>query len=106
MVVKELKRTEVKNMLRNSENQGSVVKKVVIVNGSTIKVMKKGSSKKKMLAEGIISENDLEMDYRAAEAVSIEKRKAKVCNKPLAIYDNEKKEAYLVDASGKRVGIG
>lgn len=46
------------------------------------------------------------MDRRAREAVAIAKRQAKVCKKPIAMYDKESKKPYLLNPSGERVSIG
>lgn len=88
--------------LKNNIN--SSVKKEIRINDKTvIKVIKKGVSNSKLVEEGIISSNDAEMDSRARTAVSSEKRKARICKKPIAVYDKKTKEAYMVDSEGKRV---
>lgn len=74
-----------------------------MVNGITVKVIKKNMSSAKMIAGGIISEQDAEMDKRVRTAVSIAKKEAKVRNKPIAVYDKIEKKAYLIDAFGKRI---
>ena len=43
-----------------------------------------------------------ESDERAVEAVKAAINKAKICKKPIAGYDNEKKQAYVEYANGKR----
>ena len=50
----------------------------------------------------IIQESDNEMDERAVEAVKAAINKAKICKKPIAGYDNEKKQAYVEYANGER----
>lgn len=46
--------------------------------------------------------SDREMDERAVEAVKAAINKAKICKKPIAGYDKEKKAAYIEYANGKR----
>lgn len=47
-----------------------------------------------------LSEN--EMDARAVEAVKAAINKAKICKKPIAGYDKEKKATYVEYANGER----
>lgn len=49
-----------------------------------------------------MTESDNEMDERAVEAVKAAINKAKICKKPIAGYDNEKKQAYVEYANGER----
>ena len=49
-----------------------------------------------------LTESDNEMDERAVEAVKAAINKAKICKKPIAGYDNEKKQAYVEYANGER----
>lgn len=49
-----------------------------------------------------MTESDNEMDERAVEAVKAAINKAKKCKKPIAGYDNEKKQAYVEYANGER----
>ncbi len=42
------------------------------------------------------------MDRRAVEAVKAVINKAKICKKPIAGYDKEKKAAYIEYANGDR----
>ena len=49
-----------------------------------------------------ITKTEAEMDYRAKEAVRSALNKAKVCKKPVAKYDMEKKRAYIETADGER----
>ena len=49
-----------------------------------------------------ITASDNEMDKRAVEAVKAAINKAKICKKPIAGYDKEKKAAYLEYANGDR----
>ena len=46
--------------------------------------------------------SDNEMDARAVEAVKAAINKAKICKKPIAGYDKEKKAAYVEYANGER----
>ena len=46
--------------------------------------------------------SDYEMDERAVEAVKAAINKAKICKKPIAGYDKEKKRAYVEYANGER----
>ena len=83
-------------------SNNSIVKKEVKMDEMTIEVIKRKRPTVKMVEQGVIAEQDAEMDKRAREAVSIAKRQAKVCNKPIAMYDKEKKKPYLVTASGRK----
>ena len=49
-----------------------------------------------------LTESDTEMDERAVEAVKAAINKAKICKKPIAGYDKEKKRAYVEYANGER----
>ena len=49
-----------------------------------------------------LSPSDIEMDKRAVEAVKAAINKAKICKKPIAKYDKEKKAAYIEYANGDR----
>jgi len=88
------------------DKKNSIIKKDVIVNDMVIKVVKKNTSTAKMVENGVISVQDAEMDKRAREAVAIAKRQAKVCNKPIAIYDRATKKPYLLNSSGEKLSIG
>lgn len=52
--------------------------------------------------KNILTESDREMDERAVEAVKAAINKAKICKKPIAGYDKEKKRAYVEFANGER----
>ncbi len=52
--------------------------------------------------KNILTESDREMDERAVEAVKAAINKAKICKKPIAGYDKEKKQAYVEYANGER----
>ena len=56
--------------------------------------------KKKKKSTLTVSDN--EMDKRAVEAVKAAINKAKICKKPIAGYDKEKKLAYVEYANGER----
>ncbi len=64
--------------------------------GMIIKVYNQDEAKSSLTA------SDIEMDIRATEAVKAAIHKAKVCKKPIAYYDKEKKKAYLEYANGER----
>ena len=64
--------------------------------GKTIKVVSCEEEK------SIITVSDAEMDERAVEAVKAAINKAKICKKPIAGYDKEKKAAYIEYANGER----
>ena len=49
-----------------------------------------------------LTESDSEMDKRAIEAVKAAINKAKICKKPIAGYDKEKKVAYIEYANGEK----
>ena len=52
--------------------------------------------------ESTLAESDNEMDERAVEAVKAAINKAKICKKPIAGYDEKKKQAYIEYANGER----
>lgn len=62
-------------------------------NGRVIKVISCQEEKE------ILSVSDSEMDRRAVEAAI---NKAKICKRPIAGYDKEKKAAYIEYANGDR----
>ncbi len=49
-----------------------------------------------------ISENDVEMDMRATQAVKNAVEKAKICKKPVAKYDLKTKRAYIEYPDGEK----
>lgn len=65
-------------------------------NGRVIKVVSRQEEKE------ILSASDSEMDRRAVEAVKAAINRAKICKKPIACYDKEKKAAYIEYANGDR----
>ena len=65
--------------------------------GRIIKVVSR-EEEKSTLTDYQISE----MDERAVEAVKAAINKAKICKKPIAGYDKEKKRAYVEYANGER----
>ena len=89
-----------------SDAERKVIKHIVKIDNMEIKVAKKRVSNAKLLESGILSPDDADMDKRARQAVSSAKRKAKVCNKQIAVYDKKNKTSFLVDADGKQVNIG
>lgn len=64
--------------------------------GKVIKVVSREEAKNTLTA------SDNEMDERAIEAVKAAINKAKICKKPIAGYDKEKKAAYVEYADGER----
>lgn len=65
-------------------------------NGKVIKVVSHEEAK------NTLTVSDNEMDERAVEAVKAAINKAKICKKPIAGYDKEKKAAYIEYANGER----
>ena len=64
--------------------------------GKVIKVVSREEEK------NTLTVSDSEMDARATEAVKAAINKAKICKKPVAGYDKEKKAAYVEYANGER----
>ena len=64
--------------------------------GKVIKVVSREEEK------NTLTVSDSEMDARAVEAVKAAINKAKICKKPVAGYDKEKKAAYVEYANGER----
>ena len=64
--------------------------------GKIIKVVSQEEEK------STLTVSDNEMDQRAVEAVKAAINKAKICKKPIAGYDKEKKQAYIEYANGER----
>lgn len=64
--------------------------------GKIIKVVSREEEK------NTLTVSDNEMDERAVEAVKAAISKAKICKKPIAGYDKEKKAAYVEYANGDR----
>lgn len=56
-------------------------------------------------SEEAITLNDAEMDVRAREAVKSAINRAKVCKKPVARYDRERRKAYIETADGERIYV-
>ena len=75
---------------------GDCMTTVSTKNGRIIKVISRQEEKE------ILSVSDSEMDRRAVEAVKAAINKAKICKKPIAGYDKEKKAAYIEYANGDR----
>lgn len=53
----------------------------------------------------VLSETDIEMDYRAREAVKAAINKAEICKKPIAKYDVVNRKAYLQTADSKKIYV-
>jgi len=64
--------------------------------GRVIKVVSQEEEK------STLTVSDNEMDERAVEAVKAAINRAKICKKPIAGYDKEKKLAYVEYANGER----
>lgn len=64
--------------------------------GKIVKIMNREEAK------STLTESDSEMEKRAVEAVKAAIKKAKICKKPIAGYDKEKKAAYIEYANGER----
>lgn len=56
-------------------------------------------------ATAVLSETDIEMDYRAREAVKAAVNRAEICKKPIAKYDSSNKKAYLQVADSKKIYV-
>ena len=52
-----------------------------------------------------ISENDVEMDARAIQAVKAALDKAEICKKPIAKFDVETRTAYVEYPDGRKVNV-
>ena len=75
---------------------------VTLQSGKTVSIARKNYSSNILAKAGAISEGDLEMDYRAACAVSSAVKKASVLKAPIAKYDIQHKQAYLEYTDGRR----
>lgn len=53
----------------------------------------------------VLSETDIEMDYRAREAVKAAINRAEICKKPIAKYDVVNGMAYLQNADNNKIYI-
>lgn len=52
--------------------------------------------------EHSVSANDAEMDKRAREAVRAAINHATTCKKPIAMYDKQRKQAYIATPDGEK----
>lgn len=52
--------------------------------------------------EHSVSANDAEMDKRACEAVRAAINRATTCKKPIAMYDKQRKQAYIATPDGEK----
>ena len=86
------------------KNNKSVVQKKEIktTSGLTVKVAYKSASPKKLMDNGVITEEDVDMDKRAKEAIAVAIKKKKILNKPTAVYDVKCKKTYLEYTNGER----
>lgn len=53
----------------------------------------------------VLSEIDIEMDYRAREAVKAAINRAEIYKKPIAKYDSVNRKAYLQNADNKKIYV-
>jgi hypothetical protein len=89
--------------MKNDNTKRAVQKKEIKTpSGLTVKVAYKSAGAKRLLENGVITEEDAEMDKRAKEAISVAIKKRKVLAKPVAVYDKKTQKAYLEYADGKR----
>ena len=86
-------------MARNVNKEDVLISKEIKINNMSIKVVKKNVSKTQLLEAGIISAEDADMDCRAREAVNMAKKSAKICKKPIAVYDLKTHEAKLIPST-------
>ena len=70
--------------------------KIIDVGGKPVKVYSKEE------ASRAFTDSDVEMDRRAVAAVEAAINQAKICNKPIAKYDEKNKKAYLEYPDGSR----
>ena len=70
--------------------------KIRTKSGKIINVVSNGNEKESLTL------SDNEMDKRAVEAVKAAIHRARVCKKPIAKYNKEKKAAYIEYANGER----
>lgn len=75
---------------------GACMTTILMKNGQKIQVVAPGEHKL------VLTDSDIEMDYRAAQAVKAALHKAKVCKKPIAGYDADTKRAYIEYPNGER----
>lgn len=63
--------------------------------GQVIKVARKNATSKSLARQGIITEDDERTDDLVRYAVKAAINKAKVCDKPIAVYDATSGKAFL-----------
>lgn len=56
-------------------------------------------------ANAVLSETDIEMDYRVREAVKAAINRAEICKKPIARYDAVNRKAYLQTTDSKKIYV-
>lgn len=83
-------------MLKSIKREETEMTTIVTKDGKKIDVVSREEEK------DILTASDIEMDKRAVEAVNAAIHRAKVCKKPIAGYDEEKKKAYVEYANGER----
>ncbi|SDB54534.1 hypothetical protein SAMN02910298_02797 [Pseudobutyrivibrio sp. YE44] len=67
----------------------------LVFSKKNVKIARKNASSEYLLKNGFISENDAEMDKRAAAAVEAAIKKLEVRKKPIARFDVLNNKAYL-----------
>lgn len=74
-------------------------KTILLKDGCSVKVISPEN------AEAYLTETEIEMDYRAKQAVKVAISKAIICKKPIAQYNTESKKAYLQTADNKKITV-
>ena len=91
------KTSTAKNVIRKNSIKTS--------SGLTVKVAHKCATRKRLVAGGVITKEDADMDKKAKEAISAAIKKSKVLAKPIAVYDKDSHKTYLEYSDGKRKEI-
>lgn len=78
-----------------------VIKKGKKHSGQVVKVARKNASSKSLVKQGVITEDDERTDVLVRSAVKAAISKAKICEKPIAVYDSAKGKAFLRYPNGK-----
>ncbi len=74
-------------------------KTIILKDGRSVKVFSPENAQSKL------TKAEIEMDYRAREAVKAAVSRAIICKKPIAKYDAESGKAYLQTADNKKIYI-
>ena len=80
-----------------------LIMKQFFLDGMLVTVVKEGTSDEELLQAGLISEEDMELDRKATEAVAEAIQNAVDKHKPIAVWDRKTREAKLV--SGIKVRL-